>query len=249
MEFTQDILNAALAPRSVCFFPQVGSTNDLALEWLSADAPTGSIIIADEQLTGRGRLGRGWYSPPGSALFVSMILRPSVDFHTQMTMLAAVAISDMLRQVGATEVGIKWPNDVLLHGKKVAGILPEAIWQDEQLQGVVLGMGINVRTDFTNTALADKAISIEAALGQTVNRLDLVLTLLNRLDHWYGSLGETLFTAWRNRLSTLSTTVSIQTAEGTVTGVAEDVDADGALWVRLADNGVQRILVGDVSRG
>jgi BirA family transcriptional regulator, biotin operon repressor / biotin---[acetyl-CoA-carboxylase] ligase len=249
MEFTQAILSTALAPRTVRFLPQVGSTNDLALEWLQQDAATGSMVITDEQITGRGRLGRQWYSPPGSALFVSMILRPSAEFHPQMTMLAAVAISDMLRKFGASDVAIKWPNDVLLHGRKVAGILPEAVWQNGQLQGVVLGMGINVRIDFGDTELAEKAISIEPALGHPVDRLELLVTLVDRLDSWYAAMGDALFSAWKNRLHTLGTTVSIQTAQGVVHGLAEDVDTDGALWVRLADNRLERILVGDVSRG
>ncbi|HEX2621511.1 MAG TPA: biotin--[acetyl-CoA-carboxylase] ligase, partial [Phototrophicaceae bacterium] len=238
MTLDQTLLAERLASRPLPyrFYHQVDSTNDLAQQWLREGAPSGAVIIADEQLKGRGRKGRFWHTPPGVALAISVILRPEPAALHQVTMLGALAIADLLDELGAADVGIKWANDVLLNGRKVSGVLSEAIWDGDQLIGAVLGRGINVRIDFTATELAQKAISIEPALGVPVNRADLLAKLLARIDYWSDRLGtRALFHDWRGRLVTPGKHVTITDDHGTVSGIAQGVDDGGALLVRDDD--------------
>ena len=239
-----------LHPRPVRYFSQIGSTNVVALEWMNSGAVAGSIVVADEQVKGKGRLGRVWHTPPGTALIVSVILHPRTENLPQITMLGALAIYDLVKGLGYESVGIKWPNDVMLNGLKVSGILPEAVWENGKLVGVVLGMGINVSIDFSNTELADKAISIEPVLGRQIDHVDLLVALLARIDYWTQRLGsDDLFDAWKSRLVTLGQDVRVKTADKDVIGLAQTVDADGALLVRHADGQVQRVIAGDIALG
>ena len=246
MELTAKALQQRLAPRPVKFFAQVGSTQDIALAWLQENAESGAVVIADEQFAGRGREGRTWNTPPGVALALSVILYPTIESLPQVTMLGAVAIAELLEGIGASDVSIKWPNDVRLNGRKVSGVLPETVWQGNRLLGVALGMGVNVRNDFIGTLLEETAISVELALGQWFDRMGLIVALLARIDHWTTLLGTAeLFEAWKVRLETLGQVVAVTSAAGTVSGIAESVDEHGALFIREGDGGLQRVIVGD----
>lgn len=249
MELNHERLARLLTPRQFRYFQRVDSTQDLAREWLQGGAPAGAVVIADEQIKGRGRHGRDWVTPPGSALALSVILRPAVEALPQVTMLGALAIAGMLDKLGADDVSIKWPNDVQLNGRKVCGVLPEAVWNGSSLQGVILGMGVNVRVDFSGTPLADTAISIEPALRRTMNRAELLALLLGQVDLWAEQLGQTaLFAAWKARLATLGQEVTIsQEAGNALRGIAQAVDSQGALLLRDERGEVHRILAGDVS--
>lgn len=248
--YTAERLQSALSPRPIRFVESVGSTNDLARDWLQQGGASGAVVITNEQVQGRGRLGRSWFTPPGTALILSLLLHPPAAALHQITMLGAVAIAEMLDQLGAQSVAIKWPNDVLLNGRKVCGILPETTWDGSRLVGVVLGMGVNVRIDFTGTDLAATAISIEPALGRSFDRIDLLKLLLGSLDRWSAHLGtEALFEAWRARLQTLGTSVLIDQASGPLRGLAESVEPSGALRVRDAGGRLHTVMAGDVSLG
>ncbi len=240
MTLTAERVATALQPRPVRFFETVGSTNDEALAWLASDAPDGSVVVADEQTAGRGRMGRTWHTPPGVALALSVVLRvPSAE---QITMVAALAVYDLFEALGLTNVGIKWPNDVLIGEHKACGILPEAVWNGDSLDGVVLGIGINVCNPVKTADYP--ATSIEAALGRSVDRVALLAVLLLYIDDWLEKLGtDALMTAWRQRLVTLGQAVH----RGDVQGVAEDVAPDGALLVRSKDGELVRVVAGDVA--
>ena len=133
------------------YYHQIGSTNDEAARWAADGAPDLSLFVADEQTDGRGRLGRRWFTPAGSALALSLILRDqgqgsALPRHiTRLTALGALAVCDALSDLYALQAEIKWPNDVLLSRRKIAGVLAEAHWQGEQLVAVILGIGVNVR--------------------------------------------------------------------------------------------------------
>lgn len=250
MTLTEAGVIAALAPRPVRFFTQIGSTNDVALEWLAQDAPSGAVVVTNEQITGRGRLGRIWYTPPDTALIVSVILRPTAPLLFQITMLGALAIYDMLSLLGVEDVSIKWPNDVQVQGRKVSGILPEVLWDGSHLAGVVLGMGINVRIDFSGTELENRAISLEPVLGRPVDRLALLSGLLEQVDKWYGYLGTAdLFETWRERLVTVGQSVQLEKDGQIIVGIAKSVDSSGALIVVDSEGKSHCILAGDVNLG
>jgi BirA family biotin operon repressor/biotin-[acetyl-CoA-carboxylase] ligase len=234
-------LSLRLMPRQLRFYPTVDSTNDLAIEWLKDGAGQGAVIIADEQVKGRGRLGRTWHTPPDSAIAMSVILRPSREQAAFTSMIGAVAVAKAVQALGAENVGIKWPNDVQIAGKKIAGILPEAVWQDDQLLGVVLGMGINVR-NVLSPELAEVATNLEMELDRNINRADLVASVLEEIEDAVALPSEDLVAVWRQFLTTIGQTVTIND----VTGVACDVDEQGALVVETENGQRQRMIAGDV---
>jgi BirA family biotin operon repressor/biotin-[acetyl-CoA-carboxylase] ligase len=247
-DFSQERLQQALKGRSFQFYPQIDSSNERALSWLAGGVPSGSIIVADEQTRGRGRLGRGWYAPPNTALMLSYVLHPIPGELTYVGMMGALAVCEAVETFGA-KAGIKWPNDVQIDGRKLCGVLPEAAWQGDQLRGVVLGMGVNVRIDFAGTPFENTAISLETVVG-SVDRVDLLLCLLEQLDHWAARLSsDDLFEAWRARLVMLGKQVSIANTNGTIRGIAENVDRQGALLVRDEAGTLQRVIAGDIALG
>lgn len=248
MTYDVERLQAAIAPRALRYFPEAGSTNEIALDWLRHEAPTRAVVVADAQVQGRGRLGRSWHAPAGSSLIVSVILRPPEAVLGRLTMVGAVAIAEMIESLGLDAVDIKWPNDVRLNGLKVCGILPEAAWNGNELLGVVLGMGVNISTDFSGTPMQATATSLKSALGYAPDRTDLLAQLLTRVDVWCErAASDVLFDAWRRRLSTIGQTVSVSHTE--LRGVAEGVDERGALMVRTEAGSLERVVAGDIRLG
>ena len=247
-DFSTERLQQALNKRSFQFYPQIDSSNERALLWLADGVPNGGIVIADEQTRGRGRMGRVWYAPPGTALMLSYILHPNPDDLTYIGMMGALAVCEAVDALGV-QAGIKWPNDVQIDGRKLCGVLPEASWQDDQLRGVVLGIGMNVRIDFSGTAFETSAISLETVVG-AVDRLDLLVCLLDRLDDWSARLSsDDLFEAWRSRLVMLGRQVTVSNTNGTAQGIAEAVDRQGALLLRDDAGNLQRVIAGDIALG
>ena len=227
------------------YFERIGSTNDVARDLLEHGAPVGAVVIADEQTAGRGRQGRSWQTPPGAALAMSVILRPGARWLPRVNMLGGLAVCELAENLGCEDVGIKWPNDVQISGKKVSGILCEATWSGERFCGAVLGIGINVRTDFQGTALAATATSLESAVGARLDRSQLAGELHAAVMHWLRRIEtDALFDNWRSRLNMLGQSMN---ANG-LTGLALDVSTDGALLV-VDDRGQRHTVhAGDLAR-
>ncbi len=268
---SDDQLREALGARPFRFTVQVGSTNDIARDWAIAGAPTGAIVLTEEQLAGRGRFGRAWSAPPGTALLMSIILHPRLlpDYQlhlARMTMVGAVAVTETLegligdlssipQPLSSTQahlVTLKWPNDVLLAGRKVAGILPEAIWEGQTLKAVILGIGLNVRVDFAGSGLEDRATNVESVIGSPVDRLALLRDMLARVDYWAARTKDSvLLDTWRSRLETIGKHIVVHGvthgAGGEIGGEAVAVDEDGALLLRTDDGTIRRIVAGEVT--
>lgn len=242
MTLSHRILQGKLA-QPFRFCQSVDSTNDLAKTWLLDGASEGAVVIADEQRRGRGRRGRAWYTPPGVALALSVILRPSETRVALVNMVGALSVYDLARQVGCDEVSIKWPNDVLVNGKKVSGILVENVWERNKLVGVVLGIGINIRADFRGTGLENAAISLEDVGYMRLDRAELIRKLLQRVDHWYLTKADDVITTWKSRLNTLGNRVTV---EG-ITGIALDVTSAGALLIREDDGEMRQVYAAGIS--
>lgn len=230
----------------VIYHPTVGSTNTLGRELLRAGAADGTIVLADEQTAGRGRHGRRWTAPARSGIALSLLLRLAPDFPLYtLTMVAALAVSDAVRDVVDTRCMLKWPNDVLVDGAKVAGILLElddagASWS------VVVGIGLNVNAAPAVTG----AGSLAGAVGRPVAREPLLIRILSALDAYLilaAHEPEAVLRPWRERLATLGQPVRVQAPDGVVEGLAVGVDAEGALLVRLADGAVRPVHAGDVT--
>ncbi len=225
------------------YYESVASSNDVAMQWLREGASAGSAVIADEQRAGRGRKGRIWYTPPGVALAVSVILRPAPEHASRVSMLGALCVAELCEHLTIANVGIKWPNDVQISGRKVSGVLPEAAWENGHLQGVVLGMGVNVRVNFSDD-IAHTAINLEEAAGRSLDRVQCLAYLLNRVAAWQTRLSsDDLFEAWRSRSNTIGQRVRVDNSEG----IAQGIDREGALLLEKSDGTMQRVLAGDVS--
>lgn len=254
-------ISTRVVGRPVLRYGAVGSTNDLAREQARAGHAEGLVIMADVQLAGRGRLGRGWAAPPGSSLLMSLLLRPvwlPPRDAFMLTMLAGVALCEAVEQVAPISAMLKWPNDLMLPvpqpdgataHRKAAGILSEIEVQREQIAWVVVGMGVNVSWSphglVDGRDLARSATSVSAAAGQPVDRMALLQPLLERLDMRYAALRrgqrEALFAAWRARLTTLGTRVTVRLPAGDLEGIAEDVEPSGALRLR-DDHGARHVV-------
>jgi BirA family biotin operon repressor/biotin-[acetyl-CoA-carboxylase] ligase len=232
---------------------ELGSTSDLAKELAEEGAAHGEVVVAETQTAGRGRRGRVWASPPRRNVYLSVVLRPELPpaRAPELTLVASVAVCDALRQAGV-DAGIKWPNDLLASGRKIAGILTELAAEPDRVQWVVVGVGVNVnarREDFPE-ALREEATSILLERGQPAPRALFAAACLTSLEEWIDRHEEGGFgpirDAWRERNVTLGREVVVRTDGREVAGVAEDLDEAGALLVRTRA-GIERIVAGDVA--
>lgn len=228
----------------VRYYDRVPSTQDIAAAEADRGTGEGLLVIAEEQTAGRGRQGRRWWAPPGTAILCSLLLRPRlpVERLPHIGMIAGLAMTDALREVASADAGLKWPNDIWYHGKKLGGILVEARWRGEALQAVVLGTGLNVSTRFPpDSPLYGLATSL-AMEGIHVPREPLLVAYVHTFAHYYNRLhaGWSPLDAWRRRLITLGQEVEVHEADGVWAGVAEEVTESGELIVR---RGKARVLV------
>jgi BirA family biotin operon repressor/biotin-[acetyl-CoA-carboxylase] ligase len=237
--------------RSIECYQVIDSTNRRAAEWARDHAPDGALVVAEVQTAGRGRLGRRWHAPSGGALLMSLVLRPPlIPAQAQRGMICSLAAIEAIRQVAGLEAQIKWPNDLLIAGAKVGGLLTELGAEGRTLTYIVVGMGLNVNLDVS--ALPDvmvPASSLRAAAGRTISRLDLLCSLLEGVEsrHLAVAGGWSPHKEWRLHLATLGTQVRVGTTEDVIEGEAVDVDPDGALIVRATDGRSHRVLAGDVT--
>ena len=236
--------------RPVLVFATIGSTNDEAKRLAEAGAAEGTLVLAETQTAGRGRQGRQWLTPPGTALAGSLVLRPTLSAAqaARLTMLAGVAAAEAIEAVAGVPAALKWPNDLLLGGRKAGGILVESGLAGDRLDYAVVGIGLNVSAAPPPEAVQFPATAVAEAAGRPVDRLALLVQLLAALEKWYAAAveGPALPAAWQARLAWLGEAVTAHTAEGELTGVAEGVDEDGALLLRLASGERRRLWAADV---
>ena len=235
------------------YYPSIGSTNDEALRWADAGAADFSLVLADEQTSGRGRFDRRWVTNPGAALAFSLIMHPAPSELASLALfapLSGLALRDTLRRHYGLHPQIKWPNDVLLAGKKTAGILVEASWSGAQASAIVLGIGINI----TPAALPPPGAQLFAAtcleehLARPVDRVTLLGQLLNSLASWRPQLGTPrFFAAWQRHLAFKGQSVRIEDSQKTsIIGVVKGVNRQGSLVLTLENGQQQDFTVGDV---
>ena len=254
----QDILSAEaitrnlkplLIGRRVLYYPSVPSTNDIAAAEARRGAVEGTVIIADEQTAGKGRRKRIWLSPHGG-ISLSFVLYPTTDILPSLIMMASLAVARSIRTVTGLEARIKWPNDVLVNEKKVCGILVETEMKGNNVAHAVTGIGINVNLESTDLLeTLTLATSLSQELGREVSRLDLITSLLSELDDLYLILrnGGSVYEAWRDSLITLGREVRVESGDGAQIGIAESVDRDGSLNLRLPDRTLSRVVAADVT--
>jgi BirA family biotin operon repressor/biotin-[acetyl-CoA-carboxylase] ligase len=246
--------------RRVVFFNIVGSTNDVAMT-IAPDVEEGTVVVANEQTAGRGRYGRTWFSPSATGLYVSIVLKPPAasaehDRVTSLLTLASgVALADAVDTVAAIRAEIKWPNDLIVRGRKVAGILAERVSHSKRggrtPPPVILGYGINVGANAYPAELSDRATDLQSEAGRIVDRAALCAETLVAVSRRYqdllGGRFDAILDAWRARAPTSEGAhVTWNTPQGIKAGVAAGIDDDGALLVRV-DHGVERIVGGEVT--
>jgi BirA family biotin operon repressor/biotin-[acetyl-CoA-carboxylase] ligase len=248
-------LRSRLIGRPLVVLGEVGSTNDHIMAAGRAGSPEGLAVLADRQTAGRGRLGRAWASPPGVGVYTSILLRPRQPARHSplLTLVAGLTVADAIAGITGLAPRLKWPNDVLVDGRKVAGILTEMASLDAWVGYVVIGIGINVNHgagDFPED-LRLAATSLLLAAARPIPRGDVAAEVYNGLDRWYQVFCEGRFEAilagGRDRSATLGQPVEVLGGEGGWEGLAEDLDADGALLVREEGGGLRRVLASDVS--
>ena len=243
-------LNTAWAGCAITSLQSVDSTNRQARRMAADGAPEGAVVLADEQTQGRGRRGRGWLTPAGEGIALSILLRPKtpparVALVSLSVALAAAEACEAVAQVPAL---LKWPNDVVLCGKKVAGILLEMDADEQQVHSLVAGIGFNVHQKTFPEEIAGTAISLDLASGKTIERAALVRAFLQVLERSESlRAAGTLLPAYRARSATLGRSVLVFGANERFDGVAEEITPSGALLVRTQDGELREVLAGDVS--
>jgi BirA family biotin operon repressor/biotin-[acetyl-CoA-carboxylase] ligase len=246
------LLNTHDLGQAVHWFEEVSSTNDVAKRLAEEGAAHGEIVVAEAQTAGRGRRGRVWASPARRNVYLSLVLRPDLlpSRAPELTLLASVALCQAVRQAGVA-AGIKWPNDLLAGGRKLAGILTELAADPDRVQWVVLGIGVNVnvRAEELPSELLPIATSLAIERGEPVPRALFAAAMLSTLEEWLDRHAEEGFSpvreAWRSMSDTLGREVRVRSSGGDLEGLAEDVDETGALLVRTGA-GLERVLSGDV---
>lgn len=241
--------------RSILFSREVDSTNKWAKELATYGADEGTVAIAETQMKGRGRLDREWISPTGG-LWFSLILRPKLNptEAVKLTLVAGLAVAKVLREMFDLKTETKWPNDVLVNGRKICGVLAEMNTTGETVSFVVVGVGVNVNFDVENVfpeQLKKVSTSLEKELGRKVKLENLFRTLLEQLESLYELLIKEGFNPildeWKTYAGFLGCKVEVTGPTGKMSGLALDVDHEGALVLRLEDGTVKRVFVGDVS--
>jgi BirA family biotin operon repressor/biotin-[acetyl-CoA-carboxylase] ligase len=250
----QTIIDKALAHLPVAeivYFPSLASTNDEARRRAEAGAVDLTLVVADEQTAGRGRAGRLWVTTPGSSLAFTLVLRQTVaPATTHFAGLGALAVCSALRQDYGLEAQIKWPNDVLLGGLKVAGVLAEAQWSGDQLQAILMGIGVNLSPAAVPdpALLAFPATCVEAFTQSPLQPEIVLRQILEHLLRWRAILGSLEFlAAWQEHLAWKGQRVSVSGLDAKpLVGVIQGLDVDGALILQGEDGIPQRILAGDL---
>jgi BirA family biotin operon repressor/biotin-[acetyl-CoA-carboxylase] ligase len=222
---------------------------DIARKAAKEGAAEGTLVIASTQTTGRGRLGRAWLSPEGS-LSMSLILKPSLDNLPHLVMIASLSVVRTIKKVAGIETQIKWPNDVLIKGKKVCGILIENEVKGGKVDFAIIGIGINI--NFNPSAfpeISDIATSLSHERGKEISKAEFTCALLFELERLYleAQSGAPIYREWRDHMETLGRWIQVKTGQIVEQGKAEAVTEYGNLVLRRADGSLAEIVAGDVT--
>jgi BirA family biotin operon repressor/biotin-[acetyl-CoA-carboxylase] ligase len=233
----------------VIYYPKLESTMDEAKRQAQQGAAEGTVVIAEEQTAGRGRIKRAWLSPRGS-IALSIILYPEVGYLSSLIMVASLGVVHCIEKVTGLKPEIKWPNDVLINGKKVCGILVESEVKGNRAAYATLGIGINVNIKLSAfPEIQPLATSLSHELGRDVSQLDMLRCLLAEIERLYLALpsGDAVYREWRDNLVTLGKKVQVKAEETSYEGIAESVASDGSLLLRQPDGNLAKIVAGDVN--
>ncbi|MDD5130025.1 MAG: biotin--[acetyl-CoA-carboxylase] ligase [Candidatus Omnitrophica bacterium] len=243
-------LHTKFIGKNIHYFDYLPSTMDSAMQLGMNAAQSGTLVLAESQVKGRGRLGRSWLSPKYKGIYLSLILRPRISPAAcpVLTLMSAVSICEAVKEVTGLDVQIKWPNDIFIHHKKVAGILTEMNAEVDKVNFVVIGIGLNVNND--KSSLLPQATSLKAEHGDWINRVSLLQEILRKIESNYFLLedrgAQEIIHKWRNFALTLGTRVKVYYQNKHIEGQATDIDQDGCLLIRKDSGLIQKVSSGDV---
>ena len=236
--------------KKVIYYPQLTSTMRVAKREARQGTAEGTVVIAGEQTAGKGRIKRTWLSPKGS-IALSIILYPDAVYLPYLIMLASLAVIHSIKTSTNLKSRVKWPNDILLNGKKVCGILIENEVRGNVIDHAVIGIGINANLKLADfPEISPLATSLSDELGRAVSRLDIISLLLAEVEKLYTAVlsGESIYEEWRDSLVTLGRRVQVKSGKtGYHEGIAESVSKDGSLLLRQPDGSLTKIVAGDVT--
>lgn len=240
--------------RKLFFYDEIDSTNVAAFEFGRSGEEEGAAVVADSQVSGKGRVGRQWRSPPGVNLYTSVVLRPTImpkDAH-MLTFLSAVAVAGTVDGFIKTRPVVKWPNDILVNGKKVAGILMEMDAESDRVNFIIAGVGVNINStpSLWTGELEGKATSVMEVAGAEVSRVEFISALYSNLEKWYKAALEEGFTrvldSWKGYFASEGKPVRVSSFGRTIEGLCMGIDRDGALLVKGHAGKIERVISGDV---
>ncbi|MDD4909279.1 MAG: biotin--[acetyl-CoA-carboxylase] ligase [Candidatus Omnitrophica bacterium] len=251
--FPQEItssLNTKFVGRKIHYYESVSSTMDIATKLAVEGEEEGAIVCAESQSRGRGRIGRQWFSPKAKGIYISLILRPNLppSEAAKLTILSAVSCCKAINEETGVSAGIKWPNDLLVRGRKAGGILTELNAETDRVRFVVIGIGINVNN--ARSGIPDYATSLRQERGESVCRVSLLRAILRRIEADYIHLlkygASSIINEWRGLSLTLHSRVKVVCYNREVVGEAQDIDSDGGLLIRKDSGLVEKVFAGDV---
>ncbi len=243
-------LAAKIIGKKIVYYDTVNSTMDVAFGLGMNKAPEGTVVLSEGQSKGRGRMGREWASPKGKGIYASIILRPRLTptQAAKLTLLSGVAICGAIKNKTNCDARIKWPNDILIHGKKVAGILTELSAETDRVKFVVIGIGLNVNSK--SDSLPVGATSLRSELKKQISRVELLQEILQEMEKWYECLEKKGFAPvikkWKELSVTLGKRVRVIDPNGDIEGEAVDIDEDGGLVIRKDSGVFVKRMAGDV---
>ena len=240
--------------KNLVYYEETDSTNTRAKVLADQGAPSGTLVIADYQNAGRGRRGRYWVSPRHTDIFMSVLLRPEISpsCASMLTLTAAMAVVDGIREVTGLKTEIKWPNDIVYEGKKLCGILTEMSSELECIHYVVIGIGINVNAGEFDEEISDKAVSLRLALGSPVSRSRLAAAVVQSLEQYYQKFLERedlslMMDAYNENLVNRDRVVRVLAPGGEYCGISRGINQTGELLVEMEDHTIREVVSGEVS--
>jgi len=248
MEIVLKDLKTAIVGRNILYYRTLPSTMDFAKRLAKEGIGEGVVVLCDEQTEGRGRQGRKWFAASSSSILMSVVFRPTLEQLPQLNMLASLAIVLTIEKVARIKSTIKWPNDVLIDGKKIAGILMENAFEGAALQAAIVGVGLNISLDVSAyPEISSIATSLSAKDGRDFNRDDILRTLLQEMDTLYQAVrrNDDVYHQWLPHVETLGKTVRIKSGKSVEEGLAQSIGPDGSLTLRRADGSLVTIATGE----
>jgi BirA family biotin operon repressor/biotin-[acetyl-CoA-carboxylase] ligase len=244
-------LNTNILGREVLYYAETTSTNDIAIELAGMDAKEGTLVIADSQTKGRGRLDRKWVASAGTSILASLILRPAIELSqvNRIVLITTISIIHAIRNVTNLPALVKWPNDIVINDKKIAGILAESKTEKNSLSFVVVGFGINVNIPKGNfpEEIADIATSLSIESEREVSRVYLLQEILKQIESRYLRLNDNGFLdEWKSLSATIGSQIQIEYPDRIRTGLVTDIDENGALIVQLDTGDIKHIMNDDI---